>query len=199
VASWLQAARQGSPQALGALLEHFRHYLLLVANHRLGADVQAKVGPSDVVQETLLRAHRRFSRFQGRTETDLRRWLRRILVNQLANAQRHYRGAAKRQVNRELSPAEAPAAAPLDALAGPAATPGAAAVGREQEAALRQALEGLPEHYRQAVEWRNFEGLSFAEIGRQLGRSAEAARMVWARAVEQLGEALGPSHDSRSP
>lgn len=43
----IEAARQGSPEALGGLLEECRQYLLLVANRELRLEWQAKVGPSD--------------------------------------------------------------------------------------------------------------------------------------------------------
>jgi RNA polymerase sigma-70 factor (ECF subfamily) len=79
----------------------------------------------------------------------------------------------------------------------PNVTPQTAAVAQEQETALHHALQALPEDYRRVIEWRNFEGLSFADIGQRLHRSAEAARMLWARAVEQLGRALRPSDASR--
>jgi RNA polymerase sigma-70 factor (ECF subfamily) len=195
VARWLEAARRGAPEALGGLLEHFRQYLLLVANRHVPRDVRAKVGPSDLVQETLLRAQRRFSRFHGRTEGDLRLWLRRILRNQLANVTRHYRGTGKRQVAREFPLAEAPRAELAHGLVAPTAPPGAEVIAREEGDQLRRALDRLPGRYRRVIEWRNFEQLSFADIGRRLGRSPEAARMLWARAVERLGQALGPSHE----
>ena len=44
----------------------------------------------------------------------------------------------------------------------------------------------MPEDYRRAVTLRFQEGLSFEEIGRQMGRSAEAARKLWSRAMERL-------------
>jgi RNA polymerase sigma-70 factor (ECF subfamily) len=197
LAQWMEAARRGSVQALGALLEHFRRYLLLVANRRLGDDLRTKVGPSDLVQETLLRAQHHFGRFHGQTDQELRRWLRRILLNRMANVDRQYRGTAKRRLARELPLAGGSVAELRESLAAPAATPGTAAIAQEQDAALRQALEHLPEHYRQVVVWRNFEGLSFGEIGQRLSRSADAVRMIWTRALEQLGQALGPCDDFR--
>jgi hypothetical protein len=61
----MQAARAGSAEALGRLLEGCRAYLLLAANRQLDADLQAKGGPSDLVQETFLEAQKDFPPFQG--------------------------------------------------------------------------------------------------------------------------------------
>ena len=61
---------------------------------------------------------------------------------------------------------------------------------------MRRALEQLPEHYQQVIRWRSWERLSFEEIARRTGRSAEAARKLWTRAVDELALLLEPPHDS---
>jgi RNA polymerase sigma-70 factor (ECF subfamily) len=48
-------------------LERFRSYLLLLARVRLDPMVRTKVGASDLVQQTLLEAHRDLAQFRGRT------------------------------------------------------------------------------------------------------------------------------------
>jgi RNA polymerase sigma-70 factor (ECF subfamily) len=45
----------------------------------LDDQVQRRVDPSDIVQETLLEAHRSLEHFRGQSEADLAGWLRRIL------------------------------------------------------------------------------------------------------------------------
>lgn len=57
---------------------------------------------------------------------------------------------------------------------------------------MRAALKRLPNDYRVAIEMREFDRASFAEIGAALDRTAGAARMVWIRALDRLGKALGP-------
>ncbi len=189
----LQAARTGSPESLGQLMESCRHYLLLVANEELHSDLQAKVAPSDLVQDTFLEAQRDFGQFRGGTQADLRFWLRRILLHNLANCRRQFHATEKRQVSREVA---------LDAVRGdqpghdpPAATrsPSSQAAAQEQAVALERALEQLPEHYRQAIVLRHREDRSFAAIGQLLDCTPEAARKLWARAIVLLKEALGPS------
>jgi DNA-directed RNA polymerase specialized sigma24 family protein len=54
------------------------------------------------------------------------------------------------------------------------------------------------DHYREVVTWHHCEQLSFEEIGRRHGISAEAARKRWTRALRRLRKELGPSHDSMS-
>jgi RNA polymerase sigma-70 factor (ECF subfamily) len=81
-------------------LERFRSYLLLLARVRLDPLVQAKVGASDVVQQTLLEAHRDRARFRGQTVGEQAAWLRQILARNLANVLRDLR-RDKRDVARE--------------------------------------------------------------------------------------------------
>ncbi len=61
----IAAAQGGSSEALGTLLEQCRDYLLLVAGRELGRDLQGKIGASDLVQETFVRAQEVFGSFHG--------------------------------------------------------------------------------------------------------------------------------------
>ena len=103
LSAWLPAARAGSADALGQVLEACRGYLLLVAQRELDPHLQAKGGASDLVQETLVDAVRAFDNLKGDSADDLRRWLRRLLLNNLVSFTRRYRGAGKRQVGREVA------------------------------------------------------------------------------------------------
>ena len=57
-------------------------------------------------------------------------------------------------------------------------------------AALERALGRLPEDYREVLLLRYQGDLSFEEIGRRLGRSANAARKLWLRALHKLEQEL---------
>jgi len=186
----LQAARAGSTEALGRVFEGCRHYLLLVANEGLESDLHAKAGASDLVQDTFLEAQQAFIRFQGTSERDLLAWLRQILLHNLANFRRRYRQTEQRQAVREVSLDAADRLRGL--LQADASSPSSQAIRHEQAEALRQAIERLPEPYREVILLRHREQGSFEEIGRRLGRSPDAARMLWWRAFERLAEELNP-------
>src|SRR5258708_30795946 len=88
----LASARSGSGAALGQALETFRDYLLAVANRRLDPALRAKGGASDIVQETFLEAHRDLPAFQGDSTNEFRAWLVRLMLNNLMNFTRSYKG-----------------------------------------------------------------------------------------------------------
>jgi RNA polymerase sigma-70 factor (ECF subfamily) len=183
----LTAARAGSREALGKALEACRRYLLLIAEEQLTPELRAKGGASDLVQETFLEAQRDFPQFHGSTQAELLAWLRRVLLNNLGSFTRHFCATDKRAVAREVAlPGDGSSADAIGELAAPPPSPCDVAIAREQIEGLRQALVRLPEDYRQVILLRYEGGHSFEEIGRRLGRSPDAARKLWTRAVEHL-------------
>jgi RNA polymerase sigma-70 factor (ECF subfamily) len=192
VAQWLPEARAGSAEALGQALEACRGYLLLIAQQELDPELRAKGGVSDLVQETLLHALRGFSGFEGNTEAELLAWLRRLLLNNLADFARLYRATAKRQLAREVVlPAGSSAGAGGAEPSADISSPSAQAMAHEHAEAVRRAMERLPEDYRRVLLLRYEQERSFQDIGRLLGRSANAARKLWLRALERLQQELG--------
>jgi RNA polymerase sigma-70 factor, ECF subfamily len=97
----LRLARRDPAQALGPLLERYRHYLLLLARLQIGRRLQGKVDASDVVQEVFLEAHRHFDRFAGTEQGQLACWLRQILAARLAKLLRRYLRTQGRDVRLE--------------------------------------------------------------------------------------------------
>ncbi|HZW33031.1 MAG TPA: hypothetical protein VFF52_20110 [Isosphaeraceae bacterium] len=69
----IEAARRGDDAARGTLLELYRNYLRLVARSLIGGALRIKLDPSDLVQETFLKAHRDIDEFAGGTERKLER------------------------------------------------------------------------------------------------------------------------------
>ncbi|MCI0358264.1 MAG: sigma-70 family RNA polymerase sigma factor [Planctomycetaceae bacterium] len=184
----LAGARGGDRESIGELLAHYRTYLTLLATAQIQRRIRPRVSPSDIVQETMLKAHRSFAQFRGLTERELLAWLREILVNSLARLVEQHVLAAKRDVRREVS---------IEGFAAEAGEPPVRAVANlkaawsggcqgEQSAFLAGLLARLPGHYREVLVLRNIEGLSFEEVATRLNRSPGATRMLWLRAIEKL-------------
>ncbi|HMP58753.1 MAG TPA: sigma-70 family RNA polymerase sigma factor [Gemmatales bacterium] len=190
----LAAARTGSAAALGEVLEACRVYLLMVAERELEPGLRPKGGASDVVQQTFLEAQQDFSRFHGTSAAELRAWLRRLLLNNLANFRRGYTGTAKRALGREIAldartPDDTP---PHDWLEGDIPTPSRQLMADERQQALYAALAQLPEDYREVLLLRYQHEMPFEEIAQRLGRTSNAVRKLWSRAIEKLQELMEP-------
>src|SRR5438477_7089221 len=82
--------------------EPYRGYLRVLADLHLPVYLRGKLDPSDVVQQTLLRAHEKRDQFRGGTEAEAAGWLRAILAGTLAAAARAY-GRRQRDLTRERS------------------------------------------------------------------------------------------------
>lgn len=185
--AWIPAARAGCKTALGELLESCRQYLLSVGNESLDIRLHAKLGASDVVQETFLDAQRDFEQFRGGTRGELLAWLRRILLNNLLNQSRQYQQTVKRQLSREVSiNSDNPNDSRSIGLPAQTPTPSRIVVEREEAAILQSILQRLSHDQRQVIVLRNQLGQSFVQIGEQMGRSADAVRHLWVRSIERL-------------
>src|SRR5436305_1547132 len=192
VSGLLARARAGDAAARDRLFAHCRDYLGLAARARVEPWLRAKVDASDLVQQTLLEAHRGFARFQGATEAEWLAWLRRILDHNAADFVRRYRGTGKRQVGREVRLAD-PGDSAANGCPEPAAgdeSPSAAAVRHESELQLAAALTQLSPDHREVILLRNLQRLPFDEVARRLNRSRPAVQMLWMRAIQKLQQVL---------
>ena len=184
-------------------LEAYRDYLRLLAGVQLDPRLRGKLDPSDVVQETLARAHEKGEQFRGHTEAQRAAWLRQILANQLAAAVRRYLDAGKRDARRErsLSVAVEDSSARLEALlAADQPSPSQQAVRHEELRRLAEALARLPEDQRQAIELHHLHGLPVEEVARTLGRSESATGGLLRRGLKRLRELMRePTGDAHGP
>jgi RNA polymerase sigma-70 factor (ECF subfamily) len=165
-------------------LVYFGKFLLPVARRKIDRELCAKVDPSDVVQQTLLEAHAGLPGFRGRTRYEFRAWLLCILRRNLANLRRHFR-RNRRNIRLECRLDDEfrrglPASRAFDL------SPAQQAIHHEGAEHLAQLLHCLPQIQRQAIQLYFWQRLTWKEIGRQLGRSPDAARMLLTRALVRL-------------
>jgi RNA polymerase sigma-70 factor (ECF subfamily) len=184
---WLTAARAGSLDALGQALAACHGYLLTIASQELDNDLKAKGGASDLVQETFLKAHRHFGDFGGNSQDELRAWLRRLLLNNLADFRRRYQQSGKRQTTREVALEQSQSSSMLahePAAEGP--SPSYLASAREQAMLLEDTLKKLPSDYQEVLVLRYREGLSFESIAAKMNRTVNAVQKLWTRAILRI-------------
>lgn len=169
-------------------LERFRPYLRILAEMHLDRKLRGRCEPSDVVQETLLEAHRDRAGFSGRTEAELAVWLRRILVHNLADLVRA-EGAQKRDVERERSLEKLLERSSMglgSLLADSGARPSAGAARREEALLLAESLETIPAEEREVVVLRYCRELTLREIAEEVQVSATQAARLLARGLRSL-------------
>ncbi|GAC1474776.1 MAG: sigma-70 family RNA polymerase sigma factor [Isosphaeraceae bacterium] len=179
-----------SRDVVGAALEpeRFRKYLLILARMSVNEADRARLDPSDVVQETLLNAHRKRDQFRGQTEAEMAAWLRAMLAFDLKDAHRALvtkkRGEGR---DRSLEAALDKSSAQLGAwLIADQTSPSLGAERHERAIHVADALAELPEDQREALVLRYYDGLTVAEISLQMGRSIVAVAGLLKRGSKQL-------------
>ncbi len=177
----------------GRPLESYRSYLRMLAGAQVPWHLRGQVDPSDVVQNTLLKAHAHFDQYRGTSEAELAAWLRRILANAMVDA--------LRRVSREPQVLQAleQSSSQLEAmLSGNVATPSEQAVRQEELERLAHALEHLPEDQRNAVQLQQIQDCSVEEIAKLMKRSKTAIGGLLKRGMRRLRELMqeGSNHES---
>ncbi len=192
----IRRCRAGEGRAREQLFDRYQAYLGVLARAQLGRQLRAKVDPSDVVQQTLLEAHRDFGSFQGTHEAELLAWLRRILAHNLFNEARRF-NAQQRDASREVSLEHVRAGVEQSSvmlgqtLAAGTPSPSQVASQRESAVRLADALARLPEDYQTVLLLRVFEERPAEEVAQRMGRTAGAVRMLQMRALTALREQMG--------
>ena len=202
VVELLRRARAGEAGARDELFELCRGYLGYVARSNVETWLRVKVDASDLVQQTMLEAHRDFGRFEGNSEGEWLGWLRKILSHNAADFVRHYRGTAKRQARREVrfrDPADSRSPGAPEP-ASPIATPSQEFLQHDNELRVTAALAEMPADYQEVIILRNLQRLPFSEVAERMDRSRPAVQMLWMRAIQKLKVALeeeeSEGHDS---
>jgi RNA polymerase sigma-70 factor (ECF subfamily) len=173
-------------------LDSYRQYLLVLTRLQISVEIKGKLDPADVVQQTLLTAHRARSQFRGQTEAEQQAWLRKILATTLAQELRKLR-SDKRDVTleRSLNDALGDSSHRLAAwLASDGSSVSQKAVRHEELLQLAAAIEELPEDQRCAVERKHLQGQTIETISREMGRSRQSVAGLLRRGIQYLRDHL---------
>ena len=178
-------------------LERFRSYLGLLARLEVSPALRDKVDLSGVIQQTLLEAHQGLGEQPGRLRTDeeLAAWLRSILGHNLADVLRKLT-AQKRDVHREwsLDAALDQSASRLERwLAAEQSSPSQRAIRQEELLRVAEAMAGLPEAQRRAIELHHLRAMPLSDIADELSTTKAAVAGLLHRGMKVLRSRLGES------
>lgn len=138
--------------------------------------LKSKLDAEDVAQDVLLAVHEDFASFRGTDERAFFRWLFTVAANRLRDLADHH-GALKRRLPSPQSFTQT--------------SPSEAASRREDVSRLRDALGGLSEIHREVIALVRIEDLGVEGAAERLGRSANAVRILYCRALKALRASLG--------
>jgi RNA polymerase sigma-70 factor (subfamily 1) len=199
----VQKAKGGDRDALNRLFERYYERVRRCVRVRIGPKLRMRLESGDVLQQAFAKAFQIFDRFEIQDEGSFLHWLAEI-------ATRQARDAADRENSKKRTPVAAQFS--LDEgfgdtsgaqfeVPGTVTGPDGRAVRHEQEAAVDDCLELLPEHYRTVIVLRDYDGLEWNDVAEKMEKNTDsAARELHRRAQLELAKLLrrrGIGPDSR--
>ena len=185
----VRRVRQGDEAAARTLFDRHLPALRAKAQARLPDSVRAKVGASDVVQEAWLSAFVALGHFEDTGDGSFRAWVRRIVERKVSDEVRRHARVKKRNANREVRFATKAQHLEPDPLQ---PTPSQVVGDAERAASLRAAVAELDPDHAAVIRLVHEEGLTLVDAGKRMGRSPDATRMLYGRAMQRLAERLPP-------
>jgi len=171
-------------QAFSAFFDGYFPRLYRFARTRLGEDPDVT---KEIVHVTLSKAIRKLASYRG--EAALFTWLCTICRNEIND---HIERVARDRRHVVLTEDLPEVRAAVEAIAAPASDEPEDNFRRMETTRLIQvALDRLPAHYGNALEWKYIYGFSVEEIAAKLGVGLDAAQSLLARAKRAFQEVYG--------
>jgi RNA polymerase sigma-70 factor (ECF subfamily) len=178
---------QGDSDAVNQALGDYRAYLETLTYIQIDPRLRSEFSVSEIIQQTLVEAWRDLERIQALDAEGRRRWLRRMLVNNLLDKIRRPPGPIKISL-------EAAAAESSIRLQSWQAAEDSPPIGKliEYEEKLRvlAALSQLPEREREALILQQYHDCKLAEIAEHLDCTTGAVAGLQRRGRERLRKLL---------
>jgi RNA polymerase sigma-70 factor (ECF subfamily) len=198
----LNRVGQGDSSAKGPLLERHRQRLRQMVAIRLDRRLQARIDPSDVVQDALGEAAGKLSHYVARRPLPFYPWLRRIAWERIIHLHRRHIRAGRRSVVREqvgLPLPDESASMLADRLMVASSSPSKRVQRNEERDRLQSALLRLSEADREVLVLRYLEHLSTREIAAVLDLAESGVKARQLRALQRLRILMGDNHTEDAP
>ena len=187
----VQRMLAGDERAFGDFFDANFPVLFRFALRRVGGDEDVA---EEVVQRTLCAGIDRIATWRG--EASLLTWLCAICRRQIVD---HHRRLGRTAGQIELDEDLPEVRAALESILTGAPDPEGHALRREMAALVHAALDVLPPHYAEVLEWKYLEDASMKEIASRIGTTAKAVESLLTRARAAYRDALGTLVAARGP
>ena len=177
-----------------------RQRLFALAEKRLNPILLKRMSAEDVLSETYVNAAKRLDYFAACDDVPIYYKLRTILIQTIADIERHHLKVQGRDAYKELrvegggASVEGEGALPEGVCVGELPADITSPVSRvdrdERHALLRASLADIPESDRAIIVMRHFDGMGNVECAAALGIAEKAASIRYVRALERLKKRL---------
>lgn len=169
---------------VGPLLLRMRPRLVLWCASRMSPALRAHVEPEDAAQDVLMAVLKDLGSYRGEADGRFFAWFFTVAENKLRDLS-DYWGAKKRQPGEPRSVVQT--------------SPSQAAARREMIDVVRDAVAELGEDHRMVVRLLKFESREVAEVAQLMGRTPNAVRILYCRALKELRQRLDANGSGAAP
>jgi RNA polymerase sigma-70 factor (ECF subfamily) len=173
---------------LAIAFEQNRDRLIRVISQRVDRRLSGRIDPSDILQETFLRANAAFDEYCLNSDLPVYNWLRIQAQFAVGDCHRTHLGTAKRAASMERNTTTDSGTAALEDLAESMVTPASQIANADLARKVRELIAGMDERDREVLILRHVEEMSISETAAELRISLEAAKKRHLRALRRLQE-----------
>lgn len=181
-------AARGDHAAIKLLLIESHQRLRNHLTRRTPSSLRSVIDTEDILQEAHVEMFQNLAAFEPSGPDSFYRWVATIALNRLRSMVRRHRamkrGGGQYPINEDS------AVELFNTLAGSVKTPSQSVARHEAIAAVKAALEQIPEHYRRAVQLVHLDGLPVREAAAHMGRTDRAVHGLCRRGLAQLRDQL---------
>lgn len=190
----VKKAQTGDRDALNRLFDRYYERVRRSVRARIGARMRTVLDSGDILQFTFAKAFQIFDRFEMRNEGSFIHWLCEIAVGQIHD-ENDKNEAKKRKPTGGIQSLDASPGDDDGDLHGMIPASHTGPVGKaernENESAVDDCLDRLPDEHRKCIVLRDYEGLEWLEVAKELGKNTDsAARELHRRALLLLAKCL---------
>jgi RNA polymerase sigma-70 factor (ECF subfamily) len=184
--------RAGDEAAFRTLFERHQRLLRAWLVGRIPPHVRRRFSAADVLQESCIVAFRRREDFEDRGENGFLNWLQGIVDRRLREEVRRHVGVSKRSADRDVTRSARPV---TGLFVGEELSPGSEVASRELARQIRDAMARMSEADRTVLSLALEDGLPLREVAERMGRSRDATKKLYGRALSKLRRAVVPDGD----
>ncbi len=172
----IQRAIEGDRSAFEELVGAFEGRIRAFIQARIQPASRGQLDLDEILQDTFVRAFRSMGSFRGENPEEFRRWLTGVANKTVLRAEHE----ARRHRALEIHPG----------LTAKGISPSKALQREERRNRLQEAIDSLTGDHRQVIFLTRIEGLSLKQAAERMGRSPEAVRKLFWRALQELRNTL---------
>jgi len=176
----VERVQNGDKQAFNLLVSKYQYRI----KHLVGRFVKDRIEQEDIVQEAFIKAYRAIGRFRG--ESAFYTWLYRIAVN---TAKNYIVASGRRPPSQDVDVEEVVHTRNAQRLT-EINSPEDILQNDELVMTIREAIRVLPDELREAIQLREFDGLSYEDIAYVMGCPIGTVRSRIFRAREAIEQAM---------